>query len=93
MRKQITTIHDVGTGSSFLITDQVGMDFDVGRGPGDEMETSSRYGNDIIFAYQLHVIAVKVRRTRTTNVNVYAPKAAFLHNGAEADIDAGLSAS
>jgi hypothetical protein len=62
------------------VTDQISLGFDVGHGRGNEVEHSFQSANDIIFAYQLHKISLKGMRTKTTNVDVYAPKSAFLHD-------------
>ncbi|KAK5167687.1 uncharacterized protein LTR77_007386 [Saxophila tyrrhenica] len=80
MKNQVTTNYEVSTGFGVPVTDQISVGFDVGRGHGNEVETSFRSANDIIFAYQLHKIALKGRKTTTTNVDVYAPKSAFLHD-------------
>jgi hypothetical protein len=80
LKKQFVTKRDGGFGVSVPITDQVGLGGDIGRGHGTEIEETSCSANDIIFAYQLHVIKLRGRRTQTTNVDIYTPKAALLHD-------------
>ena len=82
-KKQFVTKREGGFGVSVPVTDQIGVGGDIGRGYGNEVEETSRSANDIIFAYQLHVIKVRGKRTQTTNVDIYTPKAALLHNDAK----------
>ncbi|KAK5733504.1 hypothetical protein LTR17_009621 [Elasticomyces elasticus] len=77
---QVTTKLEGGTGIGLPLTDQVSLGFDVGHTRGNEVERSFRSGNDVVFAYQLHKVVVKGVRTKTTSVDVYAPKSALLHN-------------
>lgn len=64
----------------------VGVGVDVGAGREEDVQLAMRSGQDIVFAYQLHVIAHKGWRGRDVDVGVYKPKAAFLSEEEEEDM-------
>lgn len=61
------------------ITDQVSLGGGMGLSHKDAVRESFLSGNDIIFAYQLHVIAQKGWRNKRVEAIVYESKAAFLN--------------
>ena len=42
-------------------------------------------GQDVVFAYQLHVVKHKGWRGKYVNISVYKPEAAFLNNNVEVE--------
>lgn len=93
-KKQIVTNRDGGVGVTVPVLEGISVGGEIGGARGNETEESSHVVNDIIFAYQLHKIAVKSRRNQTMSVDVYTPKAAFLHDeGPEGDIEAEITAA
>ncbi|KAK6435171.1 hypothetical protein LTR95_008645 [Oleoguttula sp. CCFEE 5521] len=65
-------------GVSVPVTDQVTAGAELGAGRGTENRDSSRTEDDIIFAYQLHVIADKGWRKKKSTAELYVPKVGFL---------------
>lgn len=61
------------------VSSDVSIGADLSASSTDDAQQSHRSGQDIIFAYQLHVIAHKGWRQRDVDITVYKPKAAFLH--------------
>jgi len=51
----------------------------VSRGKGVQVRYSADPGQDVVFAYQLHVIAHRGWRKEKVDVSVYKAKAAFLN--------------
>jgi hypothetical protein len=66
---------------------EVGAEVSAGR--EEDVQLALRAGQDIVFAYQLHVIAHKGWRRRAVDVGVYKPKAAFLSEDGEGSGVAG----
>lgn len=93
-QKQVTRKYEGGVGVTVPVVDGVSVGGEIGGARGNEVEESSQVVEDIIFAYQLHKIAVKGRRTKSTSVDVYTPKAALLHDqNPREDTDAEITAA
>lgn len=80
LNKSVTSTREANIGASFPITAEVGAGTDISALRAKVTSESSRSGNDIIFAYQLHVIARKGWWHKRVEIDVYAPKSAFLNN-------------
>ena len=74
--------HDAQLGGSVPITDTLGAGGEMSGSRRVVVEDSLHSGSDIIFAYQLHVVAPK-RWWRRLENNVYTPSAAFLSENEE----------
>lgn len=51
----------------------------ISAGGTDDVQQSYSSGQDIIFAYQLHIITYRGWRNRTVDITTYKPQAAFLN--------------
>ncbi|KAI9766108.1 MAG: hypothetical protein M1840_006815 [Geoglossum simile] len=85
MSSEVVPKREGNVGASGPVTDQVSLGGEVGLSHWSAVQESFRSGNDIIFAYQLHVIAQKGWREKRVEVDVYAPKAAFLNDEKQED--------
>ncbi|RSM14718.1 hypothetical protein CDV31_005300 [Fusarium ambrosium] len=65
------------------VTSEVAIGTDVSLSSTGDTQQSYSSGQDIIFAYQLHVIAHRGWRRRDVDIRVHKPKAAFLNEGKE----------
>ena len=78
-----------GVGGTVPITEQVSAGAEVSGEKGTLYSYSSRTEDDIVFAYQLHVIADKGWRARRTTIDEFVPKGGLLrknNEGQEADV-------
>jgi hypothetical protein len=65
-------------GASAMITESVNAGAELGGSRTVATEDISTSGSDIVFAYQLHVIAPKRFWRSLVSIDVYAPRSAFL---------------
>ncbi|RSL74843.1 hypothetical protein CEP51_011411 [Fusarium floridanum] len=65
------------------VTSEVAIGTDVSLSSTGDTQQSYSSGQDIIFAYQLHVIAHRGWRRRDVDIRVHKPKAAFLNEDKE----------
>ena len=71
------------------ITEQVSTGAEVSGERGKQYSYSSRTDDDIVFAYQLHVIADRGWHTKRTMIDDFVPKGGFLgKDDGEQDADA-----
>ncbi|KAI9869217.1 MAG: hypothetical protein M1813_000005 [Trichoglossum hirsutum] len=75
---QVARTHEVQVGASAPITEDVGIGAEVGISRTAAAEDTLRSGSDIIFAYQLHIIARKRWWRKEVSADIYAPPSAFL---------------
>jgi hypothetical protein len=57
---------------------EVGVGVEAGRERGTQISYEAGPGQDVVFAYQLHVVTYKGWRKRVVDVSVHKTKAAFL---------------
>ena len=81
---QVARTREAQVGANAPITEDVGVGAEVGISRTVAVEDTLRSGSDIIFAYQLHIIAQKRWWRRKVSVDVYAPSSAFLSDEHEA---------
>ncbi|KAL6253017.1 hypothetical protein RBB50_000737 [Rhinocladiella similis] len=86
----VSSSRKAGVGAEAPVTFGVGAGADVDVGRSRSERQSWRSEEDIVFAYQLHVIAQKGWRekTRRTDVRTYKSKAAFLSEEHTRTVDA-----
>ncbi|RSL41867.1 hypothetical protein CEP53_012504 [Fusarium sp. AF-6] len=65
------------------VTSEVAIGTDLSLASTGDTQQSYSSGQDIIFAYQLHVIVHRGWRRRDVDIRVHKPKAAFLNEGKE----------
>ncbi|KAF9779081.1 hypothetical protein IL306_002661 [Fusarium sp. DS 682] len=65
------------------VTSEVDLGAEVSLSSTNDTEESYRSGQDIIFAYQLHIISHKGWRQKDTDIRVHKSKAAFLNEDDE----------
>lgn len=75
---EIASTREGNVGASAPVVDQVSLGAKVGFSKGKTVEESLVAGSDIVFAYQLHVIAEKGWRHKRVEADLYEPKSAFL---------------
>lgn len=75
---QVARTREAHVGASAPITEEVGLGAEVGISRRAAAGDTSRSGSDIIFAYQLHIIAQKRWWHKKVSADVYAPSSAFL---------------
>lgn len=82
LSSQVGRSIEAGIGAALPVAEGAGVSVgsQVDYAQGSNAENISRSGSDIVFAYQLHVIATKGFWHRKTSVDLYAPSAAFLHS-------------
>ncbi|KAF4448159.1 hypothetical protein F53441_8394 [Fusarium austroafricanum] len=78
-----TSTKEGNAGLQAPVTSEVDLGAEVSISRTDDTEESYRSGQDIIFAYQLHVISHKGWRQKETDIRVHKSKAAFLHEHKE----------
>jgi hypothetical protein len=76
----LSSDRDVNAGFEALITSDVGIGADVDLSRHKKEEQKHRTEQDIIFAYQLHIITHKGWRQNDVDISVYKASAAFLTN-------------
>lgn len=76
-----------GVGGTVPITDQVSAGAEVQGERNTEHSYSSRTENDIIFAYQLHVIAEKGWRKKKVTVDDFVPKGGLLRKHDDENVE------
>ncbi len=74
----VSASRSAGVGAAAPVTPEVGLGADVDVTRSRSAEQSFRSTEDIVFAYQLHVIAHKGWRQDQAAIGVYKSKAAFL---------------
>jgi hypothetical protein len=80
---QTMRTHKTQLGASTPITETIGAGADVQSSRTVAAEDVARSGSDVIFAYQLHVIAQKRWWRKQISVDAYAPRSAFLGEDAK----------
>ncbi|CAF9916967.1 hypothetical protein IMSHALPRED_003358 [Imshaugia aleurites] len=80
---EISLKQEGSIGAGTQLTDQVSVGGETGGGQRTTWQESGRSGVDVIFAYQLHVIAQRGWRKKRTVIDLYVPDAAFLNNDRE----------
>lgn len=80
LSSEVASKREGSVGASMPVVDQVSLGGDISLSGKKAVEESFSLGNDVVFAYQLHVIAQKGWREKRVQVDVYAPKAAFLND-------------
>ena len=80
LNKSVISTSEANIGAGFPIIAEVGVGVDISASRAKVTGESSWSGNDIIFVYQLHVIARKGWWYKRVEIDVYAPKLAFLNN-------------
>ncbi|KAM6529685.1 hypothetical protein FALCPG4_007814 [Fusarium falciforme] len=95
INKSATSTREGNLGAGIPITEEVSAGADFSTSSSRSTGESLQSGSDIIFAYQLHVIARKGWWKKRVEADVYAPKAAFLNigkqPGEEVEVAAGTS--
>ncbi|KAF7550734.1 hypothetical protein G7Z17_g5514 [Cylindrodendrum hubeiense] len=78
--KSVTSTRGGGIKTDIAIISEVGVGTDISISHSKGTSESLRSGNDIIFAYQLHMIASKRWWHKRVEIDVYTPKTAFLNH-------------
>ncbi|RSL53231.1 hypothetical protein CEP54_010488 [Fusarium duplospermum] len=95
LNKSATSTREGNVSAGIPITEEVGAGADFSASSSRSTGESLQAGSDIIFAYQLHVIARKGWWRKRVEADVYAPKAAFLNidkqSGGEQEIATKIS--
>ncbi|KAH8750661.1 hypothetical protein BGZ57DRAFT_914155 [Hyaloscypha finlandica] len=80
LSQSINSTADVNGAVEAPITSDVGMGADLDMSRQKAVEQKQQTGQDIIFAYQLHIITHKGWRQTDVDITVYKPPAAFLND-------------
>jgi hypothetical protein len=80
-------------GGNIPITEQVSAGAEVAGERGTQYSYSSRTESDIIFAYQLHVIAEKGWRNKRVAIDDFVPKGGLLHKDDEEKVESEVDAA
>lgn len=79
LTSELTKSKGFNVGAAIPITEQISSGADLSFSQGKTLSQQSSTAQDIVFAYQLHMVANKGWwRKRRVNIDVYAPKAAAL---------------
>ncbi|KAF5535540.1 thermostable alkaline protease precursor [Fusarium mexicanum] len=78
-----TSSKEGNAGSQAPVASDIDLGAEVSVTSQKNTQESYRSGQDIIFAYQLHIISHKGWRQRDTDIRVFKSKAAFLHEDKE----------
>ncbi|KAI5460319.1 hypothetical protein BGZ63DRAFT_404793 [Mariannaea sp. PMI_226] len=87
LNKSVTSTHEANIGANVPITAEVGAGADIAASIANTVSESSRSGSDIIFAYQLHLIARKGWLHKRVGVDVFVPKSALLNKEKKAELE------
>lgn len=87
LTREVTTTTGGSVGANIPLTEEVSAGAEIGGSRGNTFTESLATKQDIVFAYQLHVIAQKGWIHKRFETDVFAPKAAFLSEEDESEAD------